>query len=139
MNDPRYIFTDTTINKLDAILVLLADVMQRPDVSLALRDGHQGAADLVALTDELDGLVAYMKDANVDDVIPSPPRKVMAEPDENPSDRYDRMADQFYRETGIMAPGKDVARLDPTGGGGTYDERCEAWGKWITERAKGRQ
>ena len=78
MNDPRYIFADATINKLDAILVLLADVIHRPDVSLALRDGHQGADDLVALTDELDGLVAYMKDANVDDVIPSPPRKVMA-------------------------------------------------------------
>ena len=42
---------------------------------------------------------------------------------------YDFLADAFYRETGIMAPGKDVA---PAMCGGANDEQRETqWHAWL--------
>ena len=48
-----------------------------------------------------------------------------------PTARFERLAELFYRETHLMAPGKDVA---PEMGGGDYDEgRRTAWEKWYYE------
>jgi hypothetical protein len=43
-------------------------------------------------------------------------------------DRYENMAEQFYREAGMMAPGKS----QPAAFMGTpsIDERFEAWDNW---------
>lgn len=48
------------------------------------------------------------------------------------TEKYDRMADQFYRETGMMAPGKDV----PAGLSGKYDfeTRSAKWDEWIQKQ-----
>ena len=44
------------------------------------------------------------------------------------SDRFEVMAEKFYRETGMMAPGKDFpAELS----GPDCGERVDAWKIWI--------
>lgn len=48
---------------------------------------------------------------------------------EGPSERYERMAEQFHAETGLMAPGKDVpyaVAFDD------YEERVAAWRAFLT-------
>jgi hypothetical protein len=62
-------------------------------------------------------------------------RAALAAPQEteNASDIYDRMAEEFRRATGFMAPGKDAP---PYGGGGTMEERREAWERWIAPAPK---
>lgn len=52
---------------------------------------------------------------------------------ENATERYDRLAAQFYRETGIMAPGKDVAAA--LGTSMTIEDRYEAWRQWCAKSA----
>ena len=47
------------------------------------------------------------------------------------NDEYERLADEFYRDTGMMAPGKDQpAAL----GGEPYGVRVEAWQQWLKRR-----
>jgi len=49
---------------------------------------------------------------------------------ESANERFERLAAQFYRETGLMAPGKS----EPAAGIHTpYEERMEAWLKWRKE------
>ena len=46
----------------------------------------------------------------------------------NSNERFELMADKFYSETGMMAPGKDY----PAGFGvADYDERVKAWREWA--------
>jgi hypothetical protein len=49
----------------------------------------------------------------------------------NYNEEYERLAEQFYQDTGIMAPGKDM----PAAMGKTIsqEERWAAWEKWIKE------
>jgi hypothetical protein len=44
------------------------------------------------------------------------------------NDEYEKLADQFYRETGMMAPGKDQPAAM---GGPDYEKRWNAWKNWI--------
>lgn len=52
--------------------------------------------------------------------------------DPDPIQRFDNRAEEFYRETRMMAPGKDM----PAAMGGTddYDERRRAWQAWIDKK-----
>lgn len=48
----------------------------------------------------------------------------------DPLARYEETASRFYRETGIMAPGKDIPVAmaeQPI----TYAERCERFTEWL--------
>jgi hypothetical protein len=47
---------------------------------------------------------------------------------ENANERYERLAAEFYRETGIMAPGKDSPAAT-----GPFDEKARwaAWANWL--------
>ena len=51
----------------------------------------------------------------------------------NSNERYEYMAELFYKETGMMAPGKD----NPAAFGGADElserEIFEAWDKWTAE------
>lgn len=49
-------------------------------------------------------------------------------PDRSPNDRFEARAEQFYKDTGMMAPGKDVPAAM---GGPDVDERMEAWRAWT--------
>ena len=50
----------------------------------------------------------------------------------NANDRYEARAARFYKETGMMAPGKD----EPPGfSAHTWEERMEAWNKWVRHLA----
>ena len=44
---------------------------------------------------------------------------------------FDTVADWFYRDTGIMRPGKDSP---PGCAGHSYEERRDAWEAWLKER-----
>lgn len=44
----------------------------------------------------------------------------------NTNERFEYMADKFYKETGIMAPGKDDCLMSHT-----YDERAKKWSEWL--------
>lgn len=43
----------------------------------------------------------------------------------------DTLAERFYRETGMMAPGKD----QPPGLAHSYEERRAAWEDWLSRKA----
>ena len=46
----------------------------------------------------------------------------------NANDRFEVMAEKFYKETGIVAPGKDCpAEFSDH----SYDQRVNAWRKWA--------
>ena len=49
---------------------------------------------------------------------------------ESANDRYERLAVEFYRETGMMAPGKDDPICHHT-----YADRWTAWEAWTHRRA----
>lgn len=49
-------------------------------------------------------------------------------------DRFERLAEAFYRETGLIAPGKDVAAAYGMADD-DYDRRCSAWARWLDSRA----
>lgn len=48
------------------------------------------------------------------------------------SQRYEEKAEAFYRETGMMAPGKDSRD-----GAFSYEEREEAWREFVTKGMTG--
>lgn len=50
----------------------------------------------------------------------------------DPLDEYEEIAEEFYRATGYLAPGKDA----PMGDGTTWEERNAAWRVWTTMRRK---
>ena len=43
---------------------------------------------------------------------------------------FDRKAQFFYQDTGMMAPGKDDCM-----GTHSYEDRVDAWRKWLLEQA----
>lgn len=47
----------------------------------------------------------------------------------NYNEEYERLAEAFYQDTGLMAPGKDM----PAAMGNTVsqEERWEKWREWI--------
>ena len=45
---------------------------------------------------------------------------------------FEFLAERFYRETGLMAPGKDA----PPGIYQNYDERRESWQEFMRERSE---
>ena len=51
----------------------------------------------------------------------------------NPNTKYEFIAGAFYRDTGLMAPGKD----DPFGGSESdFMERQKAWDNWQKKNEK---
>ena len=64
--------------------------------------------------------------------------EIAVDPEENPTARYDRLADEFRRETGSRAPGKDPAPAEGDDGVDPHD-RMDRWRKWNLERAKTNQ
>jgi hypothetical protein len=52
---------------------------------------------------------------------------------ETTTERYDRLAEEFYRETGMMAPGKDVAAAMAED---NNRERFTAWIAWLKAHAR---
>ncbi len=46
---------------------------------------------------------------------------------------YESLAEIFYKETGLMAPGKDPGYLSNQP---SFEIRFKAWENWIFERAK---
>ena len=63
-------------------------------------------------------------------------REVVAwlwDPDENANAQFERIAEEFYRATGYMRPGKD----DPLPHSQEYEiERNRAWERWRTDRSR---
>jgi len=49
---------------------------------------------------------------------------------ESANEKYERLAQKFLRETGMMAPGKSELAA---GVHTPYDERMEAWKRWRSE------
>ena len=47
-------------------------------------------------------------------------------PGESANDRFERVAAEFYKETGMLAPGKDPGTQGPP-----YYERKERWDAWM--------
>lgn len=46
-------------------------------------------------------------------------------------EEYEIMAAKFYKETGIMAPGKDCA---PGSGQMDFEQRADAWDDWLMRK-----
>ena len=56
---------------------------------------------------------------------------IFARPGESSVDRFERLAEAFYRDTGLLAPGKDA----PAAGGQPDDDvRRERYDAWIDAR-----
>lgn len=53
---------------------------------------------------------------------------------EDPNERYERLADEFYRATGMLAPGKDQAAAE--GGFPAHEARAKRWNEWINTRRR---
>lgn len=51
------------------------------------------------------------------------------QPGESNLERYERLAEEFRKSTGMMAPGKDSPLIDP--GEHTWEERSTAWTWWC--------
>lgn len=65
-------------------------------------------------------------------------RRYLSQSEMSHTERFDRSAERFYRETGFMAPGKSVPM--EMAGGWDDDERGAAWDAWNTrERATWQQ
>lgn len=60
--------------------------------------------------------------------------QVQQDREESAYDRFERLAEEFYGETGIMAPGKDEAMRNPA----TLSprERMSAWRAWLSKVPK---
>ena len=52
---------------------------------------------------------------------------------ETPNDRFERLAAEFYEDTGKMAPGKDVPAAF---GVDDYDLRSRLWNAWLARRKR---
>lgn len=46
--------------------------------------------------------------------------------DETPNERFERLAEEFHRETGVLAPGKDDAAPSMD-----YEDRLDLWRRWL--------
>jgi hypothetical protein len=55
-------------------------------------------------------------------------------PGENSLERFERIASAFYRETGLLAPGKDAPAA---GGQPDHEERRARFDAWIDEKTNG--
>lgn len=55
--------------------------------------------------------------------------------DNNPTASFEKLAEQFYDETHMMAPGKSVPLEMPTPGD---EERQQAWRAWTQKRRRQR-
>ncbi len=55
---------------------------------------------------------------------------LFSEPGESATDRYERVAERFYFETGFMRPGKS----QPLEFQATDEQRATAYEKWIEKR-----
>lgn len=53
------------------------------------------------------------------------------QPEEDSVDYFERIAEWFHRETGIMAPGKSAA---PESYPPPYEERSKAWEAWHEQK-----
>lgn len=54
------------------------------------------------------------------------------DPDENATERFERIADEFHRMTGMLRPGKS----QPLEGGHSDEERQAVWDTWSKARAR---
>ena len=50
------------------------------------------------------------------------------------SERYEKLASEFYRDTGLIAPGKDVPASVAADPNYKYEYRWQEWVKWLRER-----
>ena len=48
----------------------------------------------------------------------------------NANELFEELAEQFYKETGYMAPGKDAGYSESR----SYEERMNKWGEWNKKR-----
>jgi hypothetical protein len=53
---------------------------------------------------------------------------------EAPLERFERLAAEFHRDTGLLAPGKDAPAA--SGGFPTERERADRWTAWLAERRR---
>jgi hypothetical protein len=51
------------------------------------------------------------------------------------NDEFEDLAEQFYNETGYLAPGKDWPAMRGGDPRGDYDTRLEKWTEWKAGRA----
>ena len=51
------------------------------------------------------------------------------------NDEFEDLAEQFYRETGYLAPGKDWPAMRGGDPRGDYDTRLAKWTQWKEQRA----
>jgi hypothetical protein len=52
--------------------------------------------------------------------------------DDGPNETFERIAEMFYRDTGMLRPGKDQAAA--LGGFPTDEARRDAWSEWVTRK-----
>jgi hypothetical protein len=103
------------------------------DRAAAMRKHYQSAGydgeELKRLTDPHACILAQRQE-EIDEWEKAHPPEVAA-PAESDYDRFERLADEFYRATGYMAPGKDDRSNSHT-----YEERRNRWDEWISARQK---
>lgn len=100
-------------DRLKPLLRYGEDAVWRP-----AKDAHDALADAANAVTELTGALKGLAE-------------IFALPGEGSTARFDRLADAFYRDTGMMAPGKDA----PMGMGGcSTEERSAAYDAWIAGR-----
>ncbi len=92
------------------------------------REGHT-AEEIKRLTDPIICMLNGRQE-EIDEWEKAHPPPVAA-PAESDYDRFERLADEFYRATGYMAPGKDDRSNSHT-----YQERRDKWDEWISARQK---
>ena len=51
--------------------------------------------------------------------------------DQGATERFERLAAEFYKATGIMAPGKDDCL-----GRHSYEHRVASWQQWLADRGR---
>lgn len=62
------------------------------------------------------------------------PSEAIVEAGESANDRFERLADEFYADTGLVAPGKDDAPECALST--TYEERVKVWKAWNAGRRR---
>lgn len=119
-------------------LVTLAEVIKSAEVLGG--DHYYGAlgiklrrifSDLLDLPDgEIDGDAAI--------AIALETRRAQPAVTESAHDRFERLATDFYRETRVTAPGKDIAPAEGDNGI-CYETRMRLWREWLAAREAGRE
>lgn len=84
--------------------------------------GAESAAKRAVIQDEINRTIAILTRAGI--AIDQAEREIM--------EQYEDKAEAFYRETGMMAPGKDSRD-----GAFSYEERESAWRKFLTNGITG--